>query len=310
MVQEQHIQKVSVVMCTHNGEHFVREQLISILQQTYPLSELLIFDDNSSDNTVPIIQQTIGGLPFARLVVNSQNIGFRKNFEQAFVAASGDVIAISDQDDVWLPEKLEKMIAAWNDESPAIYCNSVLFEGEVPTEIKPDWRMRRYAGTDARKIFFRNTVSGHALIIRRSFLHLVLPVPDTVMYDWWIAVVASYNGGLQYLPEVLVLHRYHAANVSVDLTERSIAEDSVRHKIAAIAHCQAFAKAPGISPSHSRLAAHFAGLMQASLHKKFYRPLFHFAVIHRHLIFHYKRKKMFSLFSLLKHSYRIALGKG
>ncbi|WP_207492113.1 glycosyltransferase [Aridibaculum aurantiacum] len=300
--------KVSVIMCTHNGAKYVKEQLTSILHQTYPLHELLVFDDMSTDDTVEIIQETIQDYPFAKLHRNETNLGFTKNFETAFKAATGDVIAVSDQDDVWIKEKIERMLKAWKPEKPAIYCNSILFRGAVPKKIHPNRRLRKYKGTDARKIFLGNTVSGHALMIRREFLDLVLPFKEGIMYDWWIGVVASYNGGLQYVPEVLVLQRGHEKNISVDFTKRSLVENVIRHKKEAIKHCKAFAEAPNIPEGHRQYAVKFAVLLEESLSQKFSMPLFLFIVNNRNLVFHYKQKKLLSFFSYLKHSYRFSLG--
>lgn len=100
---------VSVVMCTYNGEKFLREQLDSIVQQSYPIHELLIQDDQSTDRTTEIIKEYQARYPFIRLHINEKNLGFNANFHTALCSATGDFISISDQDDVWHPDKLKEM---------------------------------------------------------------------------------------------------------------------------------------------------------------------------------------------------------
>ena len=103
---------VSVVMTTYNGELFLREQLDSILCQTYPIHELIVQDDCSTDNTVEIIKEYATRHPFIKLYVNEHNLGFNKNFKTAVMKATGDYVAIADQDDIWFPEKIEKQVQA------------------------------------------------------------------------------------------------------------------------------------------------------------------------------------------------------
>src|SRR4030095_10826576 len=98
----------SVAMCTYNGARYVGEQLDSIASQTRPPDELVVCDDRSSDETVQIVEQFAASAKFpVSLEVNSQNLGSTKNFEKAIEICEGDLIALADQDDVWVPSKLE-----------------------------------------------------------------------------------------------------------------------------------------------------------------------------------------------------------
>lgn len=92
---------VSIVMCTYNGEQFLREQLDSILAQTYPIHELIIQDDCSTDHTADIVREYARQYPFIRFHANISNLGFNRNFQDALSKAEGDYIAIADQDDIW-----------------------------------------------------------------------------------------------------------------------------------------------------------------------------------------------------------------
>src|SRR6188768_263019 len=105
---------VSVVMCTYNGAKFLKEQVDSILNQTYSIEEFLIFDDGSTDGTLEILEAYAAKFSFINLFKNSFTLGYNKNFEQALKKANSEVIAIADQDDYWDPKKLEKMISYWD----------------------------------------------------------------------------------------------------------------------------------------------------------------------------------------------------
>lgn len=299
---------VSVVMCTYNGEKFIEEQLLSVVNQTYPLKEVLIFDDTSTDNTVNIIQKIAAGHPVIRLLVNETNLGYTRNFEQGLKAATGDAIAISDQDDVWMLDKVEKLVKAWKPEYPLIYCSSYFFSGKPPETLDINPNFRRFEGKDARKIFLYNSVSGHALLIRRSFLQLVLPLNEKVTYDWWMAVVAAYNGGVQYFPEILVCQRLHDNNVTVAFENR-YSKDEIRLKLkqTIIDNCNQFAEAINIPKMHKAFALKLARLAAESLNRKFYFPLFLFLLNNRTILFNYKKRKV-AIFSHVKHSYRRTAG--
>src|SRR5215468_7332763 len=102
--------KISVAICTYNGARFVREQLASIAAQTRPPDELIVCDDGSKDATVEIINSfaRASGFP-VQLKINEARLGSTRNFDQALGLCNGEGIAFSDQDDVWLPQKLEML---------------------------------------------------------------------------------------------------------------------------------------------------------------------------------------------------------
>lgn len=101
---------LSVAMCTYNGEEYLWEQLLSIAEQTRLPDELIVCDDSSTDTTLQILNEFQKMAPFSvRIYCNEAKLGPSKNFEKAITLCSGDVIALSDQDDVWLPRKLERL---------------------------------------------------------------------------------------------------------------------------------------------------------------------------------------------------------
>lgn len=295
---------VSVVMCTYNGASFVKEQLLSVLNQTWPVTEILVFDDCSTDNTAGIVALLAKEYPVIRLTVNTANIGYNRNFEQAMKAASGDIIAPCDQDDIWMKDKLQVMIEAWDDKHPLIYCHSATFTGNAPQNPQVNPNFHYYHGQDPRKIFMKNFVSGHAMLIKKSLLALALPFMDDVFYDWWLAVVASYNGGVQYVEKALVLRRLHENNITY--ARNSGAEEQLQlQKRTLKPHLKAFLKAPGVPERHRMLLHNFLRLLEQDEKEGFQWSFFFFLLQHRNLFFSYK-KKMISLFSHIKHSYRYA----
>ncbi len=135
---------ISVVLCSYNGARFIEEQVLSVLAQTYPIQELIVVDDASTDDTCTIIEKLATKDERIRLYRNPANLGFSANFEKALLLANADIIAIADQDDYWHPEKLEKMMHQWRAEIPLIYCDSVRFSGELPSNPVPNKKNKNW----------------------------------------------------------------------------------------------------------------------------------------------------------------------
>ncbi|TQV61723.1 MAG: glycosyltransferase [Sulfurovum sp.] len=120
--------KISICLATYNGEKYLKEQLDSLLNQTLTPYEVIIQDDCSTDNTVEIAKQYTDKLNL-KIYVNEVNLGFTKNFESVLQKATGDLIAPCDQDDIWKPDKLEKLSGLIGKHS-LIYANSLLVNSE------------------------------------------------------------------------------------------------------------------------------------------------------------------------------------
>lgn len=295
---------ISVVVCTYNGAKYIEEQLASITGQSYAVTEIIVVDDASSDDTFEVVASAAARDNRITLYKNEANIGFTANFEKAMKMAKHDFIAIADQDDVWHLHKIEKMIAAFTDNAAAIYCDSVRFTNTVPTAPVANKKNRRIEGTEVIKLAMYNTVSGHALIIRKSLLEQALPIPSAIYYDWWLALQAVANGGLQFLDEILVYQRAHDNNVTI---AKNTSEKELRNNYRTMlgTHLSAFTQIDRLSKTDKEFFVNFENHWSEMLQKGSSIKLFWFIIKHRANLFYYKKRK-FPLVSALKHAFLFA----
>ena len=217
--------RISVALCTFNGEEYLENQLTSILNQTCPVDEIIICDDNSTDNTISIVNSYIEeGIENIILIQNKENIGTIKNFEKAIDKCTGDIIFLSDQDDIWHLNKVEVMISFFLKKSNALLLftdgnlidsdnnllESTLWdEWNFSKEMQKRWNNNQWAFND---LFINNNkVTGATIAFRAELKKLVLPIEVPVGYwhDAWVALHAAANDGLFYLNTALIDYRLH-----------------------------------------------------------------------------------------------------
>ncbi|MCX6264001.1 MAG: glycosyltransferase [Bacteroidetes bacterium] len=295
---------VSVVLCTYNGARFLAEQVNSILNQTYSIQELIISDDASTDNTIILAREMAARDARIRVVSLQENVGFSANFQQAITQAIAPLIALADQDDIWHPEKIARMLAAFETDASLIYCDSVKFADTPPVSPKPSPKNRRIAGSDPKKIAVYNTVSGHAMIIRKSLCTAAFPLPEGVYYDWWLAIVAMATNRVQFLPEVLVYQRVHDRNVTL---QSNLSESTHRQRFRStlVKHLDAFRKIATLSDGDRLFFEEGYAYWQLSLYQRFNFGLFRWLMRNRENIFCNKVRK-FPLISQLKNSWLLS----
>ncbi len=241
-------------MCTYDGERFLREQLGSIARQTLVPSELIVCDDASSDGTIAILDDfaATAGFP-VHVVRNPTRLGAFKNFERAAGLCGGAYIALADQDDVWVPEKLQRLRDALARDPRAGYAfsNADLIDADGRAVGGRALLDRRYPIGRIERAFGRHR--GLALMLKRDFIYgttlmirgdlrdLISPMPDRWSHDTWACTVAECYGryGIA-VPDSLVLYRRHAAQHSPDLAASSpdaqlSAHIALRHHIDRIA---------------------------------------------------------------------------
>jgi glycosyltransferase involved in cell wall biosynthesis len=295
---------ISVVLCTYNGAKYIEAQLASIIAQTYAVAEIIVVDDVSSDDTMAVVKRAAARDSRISLSQNNFNIGFTSNFESALQMAKHDYIAISDQDDIWHHQKIEKMMAAFEPDAAAIYCDSVRFTKDIPIHPIKNKSSRHVAGTNVRKLALYNTVSGHALIIRKSLLEQALPIPNAVYYDWWLALQAVTSGGLQYLDEILVYQRAHDTNVTITKNSSS-KELRNNYRVMLRTHLQAFVQIASLSEKDKTFFIDFAKHWSKMLKNGTSSGLFLFMLKHRKDLFYYKKRRL-PLLAAIKHSFLFA----
>jgi glycosyltransferase involved in cell wall biosynthesis len=226
---------VSLVLCTYNGSRFLAEQLDSLLAQTYPHVEIIAVDDASTDDTVAVLERYAARDARIRVVANPANLGFARNFERALSLTRGAFIAPCDQDDIWLPDKIEALLGAIEGHSMA-YCDSTLVdERAAPMGHRLSQVVPMRSLDDPLPLAFGNCVSGHAMLFRRSLLKHALPMPPGFFHDWWLATVAAATAGICFCDRSLVLYRQHGGNV----TDRRLKEMQVEAGLATAARSDA-----------------------------------------------------------------------
>jgi glycosyltransferase involved in cell wall biosynthesis len=209
--------KVSVCMATYNGEKYIDAQLRSILGQLHERDELVIVDDGSRDSTKYRVNACNDSR--VRLIEHQQNLGVVATFEDAVRSATGDVIFLADQDDVWAPSKVERVLGAFQQHPEAqIVVTQV---AQIDQDGLPS-RGGTYRGRERFHAGFwhnmlRNYFQGSAMALRASLLHAVLPFPRKVgfLHDYWIGTRnAVFGGSVVFIQEPLLLYRRHSGNLS------------------------------------------------------------------------------------------------
>jgi len=221
--------RVSVALGTHNGARYLGEQLDSILRQTHPVAEIVLSDDASTDGTVELAERAIAerratdaATPALVVLRNPVALGVTANFEQAIGATSGDLIALSDQDDVWHPDRVARGVAAF-EARPGVDLVAaearLVDDGGAPLgaslfeTLGVDAGVRdRLAAAPFEELLKRNVVTGATAMFTRRLARRAAPFPAGWVHDEWLAVVASMTGGIALIPDAVIDYRQHGGN--------------------------------------------------------------------------------------------------
>ena len=221
---------ISIAMTTYNGEKYLREQLDSILNQTYKDFELIICDDCSTDSTVQIIKSYID--PRIKLFINEKNLGFKKNFEKAIKLCTGDYIALSDQDDIWEKDHLKNLYDNINNAN-LICGNNLLINAEgIATGI--DFFNSHLLNTkfynSNYKIFLKILFSGGcfqgaSMLMTKNFAHKYIPIPENIQaHDLWFSTIALLTESFVCTSKIVTKYRQH----DLQITKKKNAIDTQR----------------------------------------------------------------------------------
>ena len=221
---------LSVALCTYNGAAHVAEQLGTILGQTLAPHEIVVSDDGSSDDTVQIIEATFAAWQQAhpdarialRVVRNPTPLGVTANFEQALALCIGDLLALSDQDDLWPSGRLARMTVEFTSRPTLqlLHTDARLIDATGQPlgttlfrtlGVSPADQQTVHAGRAVDLLLKRNIATGATMMLRREFLEAARPFPVGWVHDEWLAVVAAVTGAVDLIEEPLVDYRQHDA---------------------------------------------------------------------------------------------------
>jgi glycosyltransferase involved in cell wall biosynthesis len=213
--------RMSVALCTFNGERYLLEQLESIARQTRLPDELVVCDDASEDGTAAIVGRFADRAGFKlSFCQNADRLGVTQNFAQAFSLCSGDIIVPCDQDDLWDRTKLAALEEAFRVDTDLLLAFHdlalIAAEGELTTTTQ--WQRLGFGSQQQTKLnrgeafplLLRfNVITGAALAFRRSLLKRALPIPDCFVHDEWLGLVAAATGKILSIGQPLVRYRQH-----------------------------------------------------------------------------------------------------
>ena len=206
----------SVAMAVYNGEKYLQEQLISILQQLDREDELIVSVDPSSDNSWALLQQYAKEDSRIRLL-KGPGQGVIANFSNALQNCGNDIIFLCDQDDVWVHEKINKIKKVFLEQNVNLIVHDALI---VDKSLNPDRSETTFFAWRKSKDGFwrnimRNSYIGCCMAFKRSLLDVALPFPkDLPMHDQWLGLLAELTGEVYFYPEILIKYRRHGQNVS------------------------------------------------------------------------------------------------
>ena len=221
------VEAVSVALCTYNGGVFIADQVRSILTQSVPVAELVVSDDASKDDTIAQVEALVAAAtprPTLRVLRNEEALGVTRNFAQALNACAHDVILLSDQDDRWLPGRVELALAALSssDAPDLVATDALLVDGDGHSlgatlagrlGISRSERSRLAGSRPWAPLMRRNLITGATVGVRRSLLERATPFPPNWLHDEWLAMIAAATGSLVLSPTASIEYRQHSLNV-------------------------------------------------------------------------------------------------
>ncbi|MEY4823406.1 MAG: hypothetical protein RLZZ75_319 [Bacteroidota bacterium] len=226
---------VAVVVATYNGATYLRQQLESIVQQTYKPSQIIIVDDDSLDDTLQVANNFAAHHPEVMVVQNETRLGYIKNFEKGMLIATASYVALSDQDDIWMPHKLETLLANIGDQMLA-YSDSELIDanGQLLNQ-KMSSIKNQLAYHTPIMYAIGAWAPGHAMLFKKELVDKAAPFPALVTHDFWLGFVATCYSRVVYVNEPLVHYRQH--------TQNAIGADTTKNKTASLTMAQKKQKA-------------------------------------------------------------------
>jgi hypothetical protein len=236
--------QVEILLATYNGGLYLKDQIDSILSQNYSNLSILVRDDGSKDETLSLIKDYKTRYP-QRFLLAEDHIPTghpKRNFLRLMKASTAEYLCFSDQDDVWLPEKVSRSMQAMRrledlhgQATPAlVFTDLKVVDERLSTLDDSYWRRSGINPNDIyrlSRLLSENVVTGCTMMINRSLCRLAQQMPEEAeMHDWWIALIASVFGAVEIVPERTILYRQHAANV-VGSRDQSLTMENLSTRI-------------------------------------------------------------------------------
>lgn len=224
---------VSIVVCTYNGETYIKDQLDALERQTYTNIEIIISDNGSTDNTLNRVELWRNSCSRVAHLHHCASKGLNKNFFGALQHVHGEYVIFCDQDDIWLENKVEALVRFYleNKDASLVYCLSIPFSGSCHTQITSSSNRRNnLIGINIRQGILKSFTLGHNLCIKKSVLQQIpVPTNEDVAYDWWITISAMCLGEIKCLPIVFSYWRQHSSNTTSKLIEGKYYKHATKH---------------------------------------------------------------------------------
>lgn len=219
---------ISVAMCTYNGQNYIIEQLKSIVEQDRMIDEIVICDDCSKDKTVELAKRYLNKTKVKyKILINDRNLGVEQNFRKCIESCKGEYIFLADQDDVWLPDKVKRIMEKFEDNENCmlVACDGHIVNKDLQIMVDSSWE-----SFNAFKIGFKGSktskeefiklsmyhwfVSGTMMAVRRKLIEHAFPEPTKAgwIHDNWLVAIAPIYGDVAFVDEKLVLYRQHDNN--------------------------------------------------------------------------------------------------
>lgn len=215
------MERVDILLATYNGENYLVEQLESILSQSYSNFRLLISDDCSTDGTRKILEEYKEKDNRIQLFFQGKNLGVIKNFEYLLKKVESKYYMLSDQDDIWKNNKIERTVEKLeNSESDLVYTDLEVVDENLNVTYKSYWKLKGIYSkvkkyNNFESLYLNNFITGCTIISKKEFIDDILPLPNTskfVLHDYWIALIISQKGKIAYIEEPLIKYRQHKNN--------------------------------------------------------------------------------------------------
>lgn len=215
-------ERVHIVLATYNGERFLREQMESVLAQTYENITVEVCDDGSTDGTEAIVREYEAQDERVKLHLNPHNLGYVKNFLEGVKRCTAPYVMLCDQDDIWQKDKVEKTLLAMQQAEKKrtgkpvlVFTDAVNFDSETGKELGffHETSHLDVKKVDTAHLFMENKCIGCTMMMNRAILPYLEELPEEIrVHDWWLALICSHFGTIEYVPQATLRYRQHEEN--------------------------------------------------------------------------------------------------